>query len=149
VPGRCRPTLGRRTPAHVELFAANHVVLIAAGVGMRPPRTTQDARVVHAACFGTLVTLDPTGTVYALRGSRLTIGDLFRAWGEPLSPTRLASFTAPSGTHVTVYINGHLRHLAPDDVPLTDHAEIVLELGPHVPPHASYTFPPPPDPEMR
>jgi hypothetical protein len=27
-------------------------------------------------------------------------------------------------------------------VPLTPHAEIVLEVGPHVPPHASYTFPP-------
>jgi len=27
-------------------------------------------------------------------------------------------------------------------VPLTRHAEIVLEVGPHVPPHSSYMFPP-------
>jgi hypothetical protein len=27
-------------------------------------------------------------------------------------------------------------------VPLTRHAEIVLEVGPHVPSHSSYAFPP-------
>jgi len=27
-------------------------------------------------------------------------------------------------------------------VPLTAHAEVVLEVGPYVPPHRSYTFPP-------
>jgi len=27
-------------------------------------------------------------------------------------------------------------------VPLTRHAEIVLEIGPYVPPHLSYAFPP-------
>jgi dihydroxyacid dehydratase/phosphogluconate dehydratase len=31
---------------------------------------------------------------------------------------------------------------APGAVPLTRHAEIVLEVGPHVPPHSSYAFPP-------
>jgi hypothetical protein len=29
-----------------------------------------------------------------------------------------------------------------DRVPLTPHAEIVLEVGPQVPPHTTYTFPP-------
>jgi hypothetical protein len=49
------------------------------------------------------------------------VGAVFRSWGQPLSATRLASFRA---------------------VPLTRHAEIVLEVGPHVPPHSSYAFPP-------
>jgi hypothetical protein len=49
------------------------------------------------------------------------VGALFRSRGQPLSATRLASFRA---------------------VPLTRHAEIVLEVGPHVPPHSSYAFPP-------
>lgn len=67
---------------------------------------------------------------------------LFRSWGQPLSRTRLASFRAPKGAHVAVFVNGRSWHGAPGAVPLTRHAEIVLEVGPHVPPHASYTFPP-------
>ena len=110
--GPCHAAFGPRVAAHIELFADNHVVLIAAGVGARPPRRVQDARVVQAACFGDVVTLDPTGIVYARAGVGATVGDLFRSWGEPLSPTRLASFAAPAGAHVAVYVDGRLRHLA-------------------------------------
>jgi hypothetical protein len=147
--GGCHPTLGSRIEAHVELFAENHVVLIAGAVGTAAPREVQDARIVRARCFGSLVTLDPTGTVYVRTGTHATIGELFRSWGEPLSGTRLASFVAPPRTHVTVYIAGRLRPGAPAAVPLTPHAEIVLEVGPHVPPHLSFTFPPSPPAAMR
>jgi len=146
--GACSPTFGRRVAAHVELFAENHVVLIAGGAGTRPPRRLQDARVVRAACFGPVVTLDPTGTVYARAGTPATLGDLFRAWGQPLSATRIASFRAPRGTRVAVYIGGRRQQLAPASVPLRSHSEIVLEVGPHVPPHASFTFPPLPPAAM-
>ena len=37
VVGPCRASLGPRFGAHVELFAANRVVLIAAAIGTRPP----------------------------------------------------------------------------------------------------------------
>lgn len=141
--------LGARTEAHVELFAENHVVLIAAGVGTRPPRTVRDARVTAAACFGPVVTLDPTGIVYVRAGSHATLGELFRAWGEPLSPTRIASFGAPRGTRVSVYVDGRAQRLAPSAVPLRPGAEIVLEVGPHVPPHSHFTFPPAPAAAMR
>ena len=67
---------------------------------------------------------------------------LFRSWGQPLSATRLASFQAAAGTHVTVFVDGRPWPGAPGAVPLTRHAEIVLEVGPHVPPHSSYAFPP-------
>ena len=75
-------------------------------------------------------------------GSRLSLADLFRSWGEPLSPTRLASFRATKGNRVAIFIDGQAWQGEPDAVPLTPHAEIVLEVGPHVPPHSSYTFPP-------
>jgi hypothetical protein len=39
-------------------------------------------------------------------------------------------------------VNGRRVHAPPPSVPLTRHAEIVLEVGPHVPPHSSYAFPP-------
>lgn len=147
--GRCRRTLGRRIVAHVELFAENHVILIAAAIGTRPPRVLDDARVVRARCFGSVVTLDPTGSVYATAGTSTTIAQLFRSWGEPLSSTRIASFRAPAGSHVSVFIGGRRRAQAPGVIRITDHAEIVLEVGPHVPPHRSFTFPPTPPATMR
>ncbi len=140
--GPCRPKLGARTEAHVELFAANQVVLVASGIGTLAPRSYSADRIVGARCYGKLVTLDPTGVVLVRPGRQLTLSELFRAWGQPLSNSRLASFTAAPGAHVTVFIGGRRWHAAPGSVPLTAHAEIVLEVGPYVPPHHSYTFPP-------
>ena len=101
-----------------------------------------NGRITTARCYGALVTLDPTGVVLVRPGAELTLGALFRSWGEPLSRTRLASFTAAAGTAVTVFVNGKPWPGAPAAVPLTRHAEIVLEVGPRVPPHSSYAFPP-------
>jgi hypothetical protein len=127
---------------HLEVFAANRVVLIASGIGTRPPRTLFAGRIARAGCYGALVTIDPTGLVLVRPGARLTVAAVFRAWGEPLSQHRIASFTAPPGQSVSVFVDGQRRAVSPGSVPLTRHAEIVLEVGPYVPPHASYTFPP-------
>jgi len=126
----------------VEVFAANRVLLLPAGIGTEPPVKLLNGRVVQARCYGQLVTLDPTGVVLVRPGARLTLGSLFRSWGQPLSPGRLASFSAPAGTRVAVFVNGRAWLGAAAAVPLTRHAEIVLEVGPYVPPHQSYTFPP-------
>ena len=141
VSGSCTPGLGPRDGVHVEVFAANRVLLLPAGIGTKPPRNVLDGRVTQARCYGQLVTLDPTGVVLVRPGAQLTLGALFRSWGQPLSPARLASFSAPAGTRVTVFVDGRAWPGAPAAVPLTRHAEIVLEVGPHVPPHQSYTFP--------
>ena len=140
--GGCRRRLGPRSGVHVELFAENRVVIVAAGIGTRPPRSFVAGRITRAACYGSLVTLEPTGLVLVREGSRPLLSDLFRAWGQPLSPRRLASFSAPAGMPVAVFVNGRRWHGSPGSVPLTAHSEIVLEIGPHVPPHTSYAFPP-------
>jgi hypothetical protein len=88
------------------------------------------------------VTADPTGIVLLRPGARLSVGALFRSWGEPLSRTRLLSFAAGRGRQVTVYVGGRRWPGAPGAVPLRVHSEIVLEVGPHVPPHRNFTFPP-------
>jgi hypothetical protein len=142
VTGPCQPALGPRDGVHVEVFAANRVVLLPAGIGVRSPRTSVTGRITHASCYGTLVTLDPTGLVLVRPGAGLTAAALFRSWGQPLSATRLASFRAAAGTRVAVFVDGRPWPGAPGAVPLTRHAEIVLEVGPHVPPHSSYAFPP-------
>ncbi len=118
--GGCARRLGNEE-AHIELFGANRVILIPAGVGHSP------------GCYGNVATTDPTGTVHFRSGA--TLADLFTAWGQPLSATRLASFP---GT-VRYYVAGRRVHAVPS---LSEHAEIVIEVGPYVPPHSSYTFPP-------
>jgi hypothetical protein len=142
VAGTCQRSLGPRVGVHVEVFAANRVLLLPAGIGARQPWAKLDGRLASARCYGALVTLDPTGLVLVRPGAGLTLADLFRSWGEPLSRTRLTSFSAPAGTEVAVFVDGRRLNAAPPSVPLTRHAEIVLEVGPHVPPHSSYAFPP-------
>jgi hypothetical protein len=142
VAGPCLPALGPRDGVHVEVFAANRVVLLPAGIGVRSPRTSVTGRITHASCYGALVTVDPTGLVLVRPGAALTVAALFRSWGQPLSATRLAPFRAAAGTRVAVFVDGRPWSGAPGAVPLTRHAEIVLEVGPHVPPHSSYAFPP-------
>jgi hypothetical protein len=142
VTGRCRPRLGPRRGVHVELFAANRVVIVARGIGTKPPRQFSGGRISRARCYGDLVTLEPTGVVLVRPGRRQRLEHLFRAWGQPLSRRRLASFTAPDGTEVAVFVGGRRWRGPPGGVPLAPHSEIVLEVGPYVPPHKSYTFPP-------
>lgn len=142
VRGRCRARLGPRYPVHLELFAADRVVLLPAGIGARPPRRVVEGRIAGARCFGDLVTLDPTGLVLVRPTERATLGDLFGSWGQPLSARRLGPFRDAQG-RVRVYVDG--RRLAVSDpaaVRLRRHAEIVLEAGPYVPPYPAYYFPP-------
>jgi hypothetical protein len=142
VVGRCQRSLGPRVGVHVEVFAANRVLLLPAGIGVRPPWAKLNGRITSARCYGALVTIDPTGLVLVRPGYPLTLAGLFRSWGEPLSRTRLTSFSVPPGAQVAVFVDGRRWNAATTSVPLTRHAEIVLEVGPHVPPHSSYAFPP-------
>jgi hypothetical protein len=142
IEGPCRAALGPRYPVHVELFAADRVVIIPAGIGVARQRSIFAGRITHARCYGGLVTLEPTGVVLLRPGSRPTLAALFRAWGQPLSRTRLASFRAGAGRRVGLFIDGRRSRLSPRLVKLTPRAEIVLEVGPHVPPHRTYAFPP-------
>jgi hypothetical protein len=141
VQGRCTAALGARTAVHMEVFAANRVVIVAAGIGVRAPWRLSAGRIADAGCYGELVTLEPTGVVLMRPGGHARLQALFRAWGQSLSTTRLASFRAARGTAVKVFLNGKRWPGAPGSVPLSSHAEIVLEVGPFVPPHSSFTFP--------
>ena len=140
--GRCARTLGVRAGVHVEVFASDRVVLIPLGIGTKAPRGFLSGRITRAACYGELVTLDPTGLVLVRSGAQPVLADLFRSWGQPLTAWRLASFSVAKGAEVQVFVDGRPWRGAPGRVPLRPHSEIVLEVGPHVPPHAAYTFPP-------
>jgi hypothetical protein len=140
--GRCRPTRGPRFGVHIELFAQDKVVLVPAGIGTRPPRQLSGAVITAARCYGDLVTLDPTGVVLVRPGPTHVLGELFEAWGEPLSATRLASFRAPPRQPVIAFVDGRRWLTDVSHIPLARHAEIVLEVGPRVPPHSAFAFSP-------
>lgn len=101
---------------HLELFAHGRVILIPTPIG----------------CW----TRDPTGVVRYRRGA--TLGGFFRAWRQRLSPMRLLTFSGP----VRIYRNGRRVHVDPRALALRNGDELVLEVGPYIPPHRFYLFPP-------
>jgi hypothetical protein len=122
----CRRGTGAQTVAHIELFALRRVLILPAGIGTSP-----------RPCSYAVRTREPTGVVEFVPRTDLTLGDLFDVWGQPLALTRLAGFRG----EVRVYVAGRRRRGDPRSVPLTAHAQIVLEVGGYVPPHSFYLFP--------
>jgi hypothetical protein len=123
-----RLTCGNRRTfqVHVELFAMQRVVIVPPRIGM-----------ARSGCSYPLRTTTPTGVVEVARTGRWTLGDLFAVWGRRLSRSRLLSFPG----RVSVFVGGKRRTGDPRRVLLTPHAEVVVEVGGYVAPHASYLFP--------
>jgi hypothetical protein len=133
----CGPRPRRVVAVHLELFARGRVVLVPPGIGVRAA-VRDGAYVRGGRCYAPLFTLEPTGVVLISAGRRLRLGDLFAVWRAPLSATRLLSFDGA----VTTYVDGRRRAGDPRGVELRRHAEIVLEVQGHVPPHTRYLFAP-------
>jgi hypothetical protein len=128
---------GRRYGVHVELFANRRVVIVPAGIGVAAPVRLRGADVVPGGCSYAVRTLTPTGVVEVRRGTELTLGDLFQVWSRRLGGQTLLGFRGP----VSVFVDGRRWRHAPRTVPLRRHAEIVVEIGGYVPPHATFLFP--------
>jgi hypothetical protein len=114
-----------RERVHLELFARGRVVVVPRGIG------------VARGCRYPVRTLAPTGVVDFGRAG-LRLGDVFAVWRMPLSRTRLLDFRGP----VRAYVAGRRRAGDPRAIPLRDGEQLVLEVGPYVPPHSFYLFPP-------
>jgi hypothetical protein len=137
----CRASSPVVSAAHVELFAEDHVVIVPAGIGVAPPLRRGGAYVSGGRCLYPLHTLEPTGLVLLGAGPTRTLGEFFEVWGQPLRGNLIAGFAAPHGGHVAVYIGGVVWNGDPAAAPLTPHAQLTIEVGPRVPPHAHYVFP--------
>ena len=110
---------------HLELFARKRVIIIPTRIGVRRD------------CRYPLRTLTPTGVIEVGRRG-LTLGDFFSVWRMPLSRGRMLTF---SGS-VRAYVGGKRVTGDPRAIRLTPRREIVLEVGPYVPPHSFFLFPP-------
>ena len=137
---RCSRAGGRWEDAHLEVFARGRVVIIPPGVGIARPRVQVGAAVRGGRCSYPVRTTDPTGVIRYLPGRGLTLGDVFAVWGQPLGRHRLCGFT--SARPVRVYVGGRRITGALAGLPLRLHEEIVVEIGPRVPPHVAYVFAP-------
>jgi hypothetical protein len=122
--------------AHIELFANRRVLIVPAGVGMSPPLRRDGAYVTGSRCSYAVRTTAPTGVVEAASGTRATVGDLFRVWGQRLSRSRLAGFRG----RVLAYVAGIPWRGDVRAIPLARHAQIVLEVGGYVRPHRFFLF---------
>jgi len=135
-PLRCGAEKATRSRAHVELFANRRVLLLPAGIGMAAPRVREGAFVVRAQCSYAVRTRAPTGVIEVVRGRSMTVGDLFRVWGQPLARGRLAGFRG----RVRAYVAGSRWRGDVRAIPLRPYAQIVLEVGGYVPPHRFFLF---------
>jgi hypothetical protein len=138
---RCSNARTRRLGVHLELFLGRRVVIVPAGIGVAPPLERDGAFVRSGRCSYPVRTLQPTGVLEVEAGSRLTLGDLFSVWARPLSRSRLAGYRVKRGDRVRAFVAG-CEWLGPlRRIPLRRHAQIVLEAGGYVPPHAAFLFP--------
>jgi hypothetical protein len=137
VPGlRCSPRYVRRFGVHLELFASRRSMVVPAGIGILPPHRRDGPYVRSGRCSYPIRTREPTGVIEVARGRRMTLGTFFRLWGQPLSKTRMASFRG----RVSAFVGGRPWRRDPRSIPLTRHAQIVLEVGGYVRPHAFFLF---------
>lgn len=123
---KCVPgALRGKIRVHLEIFARRRVVVIPANIGVRP------------RCRYPLRTFSPTGVV-EVDGEGRTLRDFFAVWRMPLSQHRLLSFRGK----VTAFVGGERWTGDVGAIPLTDHAQIVVEVGGYIRPHTFYLFPP-------
>jgi hypothetical protein len=96
--------------------------------------------VLGGRCSYPAKTVEPTGVIEVARTARLTLGQFFDLWGQPLSTTRLVGFRSRHGERLRAFVGGRPWSGDPRRIRLRRHAQIVLELGGFVPPHSSYLF---------
>src|SRR5829696_2554125 len=126
---RCDRAERPRVGVHVEVFRDRLTVIVPAGIGIAPPRRGRAPYVRSGRCSYPLRTREPTGVLEIERGTRLTVGDLFDLWGQPLDGLRF------------VWVDGRRWRGDAAAVPLRPHAQIVLSDDPRVPVHVRYLFP--------
>ena len=124
--------LGVHYHAHVDIIneSTGTPVVIPAQIG------------IPGQCFYWMHTHDTTGIVHieAPRESssrQFTLADFFQVWGQPLSPTRVATLPVGPGQQLKMWVNGQPYTGDPRKIVLRSHDQVVLEIGP------PFTDPPP------
>ena len=95
---------------HLEVFLMGGQVAVPAGIGiddrsgaMSPLHTHDDSGIVH---------------IEGSRGQRITLGQLFTEWGQPLGPNSIGNVQSRPGFTIHWFVNGRV---------VTDPAAVVLQ----------------------
>ena len=124
---------------HVEIFVDRKVLLLPAGIGLRPPlRHAGLSRLAGGACAYPLHTLDPTGTVLVDRSAPAGARRPLRRLGPA---ARRAPAALVRGARARPSATAASGRAIPAGCRCGGTTPIVLEVGGYVPPHARYLFP--------
>jgi hypothetical protein len=107
-----------------------HLVILDHGTPVTVP---QYIGIPEAAnCIYWLHTNTPDGIIHveAPKDRSFALGDFFAVWGQPLDRSHVASAVTRKGEHEQIWVNGTLYKGDPAKIPLTAHADIVIEVGP-------------------
>jgi hypothetical protein len=132
----CGPTemTAEHVHAHLTILEGGRTIVVPAGVGIVQHRAGDGA-----PCIYWLHTHDATGLLHVeAPGGDFTLGNFFDVWGQPL---RRDAAAGRPGT-VTAFVNGRRWNGDPARIPLTAHADIVIEIGARTPLPAAFAFPP-------
>lgn len=85
-----------------------------------------------ARCIYWLHTHTPDGIIHVEAPSdrSFTLGDFFAVWGQPLDRKHVAGARVKRGESMRAWVNGVLYKGGPATIPLTAHADIVIQIGP-------------------
>jgi hypothetical protein len=120
----CDAMEGQRLHIHQHLLILDH----GKPVGIPPNVGQPSAR----PCIYWLHTHTPDGFIHieAPLDRSFTLGDFFTVWGKPLDRTTVASAHLAKGESMKVWVNGRPFAGDPSSIPLTAHADIVIQVGP-------------------
>jgi hypothetical protein len=120
----CDAQEGQRIHIHQHLAIFDHgkPVMIPQYIGIP----------LAARCIYWLHTHTPDGIIHVEAPSdrSFTLGDFFAVWQQPLDKRRAASTRVAKKESMRVWLNGQRYAGDPAKIPLTAHADIVIQVGP-------------------
>jgi len=130
---RCDKMEGTAYHIHAHLTINDH------GRALAIPDSV--GRPIFGQCFYWLHTHTPDGIIHIESPvvRTFTLGQFFSIWGEPLSRTRASDAKVRKGEKMTVWLNGSRYNGDPRAIPLAQHTDITIDVGPPAPKPAPFT----------
>ena len=120
----CDAQEGQRIHIHQHLVILDHGQAVAIPQYIGIPAA--------ARCIYWLHTHTPDGIIHieAPKDRSFALGDFFAVWGQPLDRKHAATAETKKGESMRVWLNGTPYTGDPAKIPLTAHADIVIQVGP-------------------
>jgi hypothetical protein len=109
--------------AHLDIFYQGTPVPVPPGVG------------ITNSCFYWLHTHKDDGIIHIEapadhKNAKFTLGEFFQVWKQPLNKNQVATISVGNGQQMKVWVNGKPYHGDPNQIVLTSHESVAIEVGP-------------------